>query len=100
MSAPAVDGPLTIAERDSIRRMVGWQEDWADDPDDRPARTPDVVAREQRLREWFAAEGINPMVRLPYGARAKAIAAVGFPSVESFAWSLRNIRGRHERRRS
>lgn len=98
VSAPAVDGPLTIAERDSIRRMVGWQPEWAEYTDGRRSRDPEVVDREKRMRAWFRREGIDPMQTLPRGSRQRAITELGVSSEEAFDWSLRRIRARPARR--
>lgn len=80
---------LTEKEIASLRRMVGWREEWSSD---RPRRDPDVVAREETIRAWFAAEGIDPLQRLPRGTTPRVLAAVGC-SGEAFDWVLRRIRG-------
>ncbi|MGX9296071.1 hypothetical protein [Tsukamurella paurometabola] len=88
---------LTDREVQSLRKMIGWREDWMGRARPRAERAPEVQERETRMRAWFAAEGIDPLQPLPKGVRPRAMEALGIESVEAFAWSLRNIRDRTER---
>lgn len=88
---------LTDREIQSLRKMIGWREDWMGRARPRAGRAPEVVEREARMRAWFGAEGIDPFQPLPKGVRPRAMQALGIASVEAFAWSLRSIRDRTER---
>lgn len=94
---PARRTRLTDREIQSLRKMIGWREDWMPRSRLRAGRAAEVVERETRMREWFAAEGIDPLLPLPKGVRPRAMRDLGVESVEAFAWSLRNIRDRAER---
>ncbi|CAM3739426.1 hypothetical protein ACXYTP_19165 [Tsukamurella ocularis] len=99
MTAPAIDRGARLTDREvqSLRRMIGYRPEWSEHVDERKQRSAEVVVREQRMREWFAAEGIDPQEALPRGTRPRAMAALGIGSVEAFDWSMRSIRARTDR---